>query len=40
VGGFAEIHRRSLDEPEAFCTEAASQIDWSPAQGRPRSTIR
>jgi propionyl-CoA synthetase len=29
VGAFADIYRRSLDEPEAFWAEAATLIDWS-----------
>jgi propionyl-CoA synthetase len=29
VGAFADIYRRSLDEPEAFWAEAAALIDWS-----------
>jgi propionyl-CoA synthetase len=28
VGGYDEIYRRSLDEPEAFWAEAAEAIDW------------
>jgi propionyl-CoA synthetase len=28
VGGFAEIYRRSLEEPEAFWGEAAELLDW------------
>jgi propionyl-CoA synthetase len=28
VGRFDEIHRRSLEEPEAFWAEAAAAIDW------------
>ncbi len=29
MGAFADIYRRSLDEPEAFWAEAATLIDWS-----------
>src|SRR5919201_6286328 len=28
VGRFEEIHRRSLEEPEAFWAEAAAAVDW------------
>ena len=28
MGRFAEVYRRSLDQPEAFGAEAAAAIDW------------
>jgi propionyl-CoA synthetase len=28
VGRFDEIHRRSLEEPEAFWAEATEVVDW------------
>jgi propionyl-CoA synthetase len=38
--GYAEIYRRSLDDPEAFWAEAAAAIDWEKRWDRVRDDTR